>query len=453
MSEAVRKEAIRELWRRCNLRYLLRPIQKKAYDYIRTEGSLRIVLAFHRGGGKSFYSAVEAVEAGISGKHVVAIAPSAKMARNILGPHIRTVLQDCPEDMRPKFRYVDGRFEFPSGGTITIAGSEASSDAVRGIDIDLCILDECGFYSDADYLEKSVILPRLLPRNGRIIYPSTPAKSASHPYSNLMRQAEAEGYILKLRVYDNPDIGEDLLQSFIEEAGGENTTSFRREYLCEIVTDKTFAVVPEADKLRVAELEIEDEDARYVSVRFQVQKLSGVLGARVTGGTMYVDQERVFPGANTDDIAKAVKEVEAAWPASDTIVFRHTDGGKPFIHDLSVNHRTAISGLFSSDTDADIGMLRTMIERGTLVCHPRCTTTIRHLQDAVWNDTKKSFDTSGDSGNFDLVLACAYLARSMRRVSDTPETDRSAGDTFFRRPEPKPANTFFAPEFLKNGRQ
>lgn len=430
-----KSRATEELWRRGNLRYKLRPVQLEAHDFVRDRRGMRLVLAMHRGAGKSYFSCVLAIETALRGGQVKCVAPSAKLARQILFPHMREILSDCPADLRPSFRYMDGAYRFPSGGTIMMAGSESgSADALRGTDTDLAILDEAGFMSDLGYIEQSVILPRLLPRGGTIVYPSTPATSPSHPYSQRMYDAERHGYLLRQTVFDNPELTPERIAIYARESGGQDTTAFRREYLCEIVTEETAAVVPESGVVRTfPETHPGDEisSGNFTAIRARLNQLSVALFCSHRDGRLHVEDEWHRHNTNTDTLVEALRSrEEALWGdvATSLAPIRIADDRGPLSADLGAVYGlpTVNVGMIKHyDDQTALGELRGWIASGRIVVHEKCTLLLRHLRDAVWNDGRTDFGDSGDGGRFDALKALMLVVRILPAESKPPDSKES----------------------------
>ena len=234
------------LWKRGKLGWMLRPHQLRAYEHFYNVREVsHLVMTFHRGAGKTFLANILADEAALAGKKVMYVGPNEKLVRAITFPVTRQILQTCPRDMRPTWRKEDSMLLWSTGGSTRFGGANAGgSDNLRGQDIDVAFIDEEAYVDDPDYLINSVIIPRLSP-NGKIVHISTPPTSPSHPFAARMRQAEAEGYLFKLPVTENPLISREQVERFAKEAGGRTSTAFRREQLCGIVTEEKLAAIPE----------------------------------------------------------------------------------------------------------------------------------------------------------------------------------------------------------------
>lgn len=405
---------VHELWRRGNLRYMLRPAQLPVYDFVGRTDDMTVVSNMHRGSGKSFLKILLCFETALRGRHAKYVGPTAKMVRSIAFPHASTILSHCPAELRPKFRYVDGCYEFPSGGTVWLAGADTGhADTLRGTDTHFGAIDEFGFMADPDYVINEVLMPRVLTANGRLALSTTPPRSPSHPAARLIREARERGSLFTLSIYDNPDVTVEQRARYARECGGENTTAFRREFGCEVITEESAAVIPEAQgKDWVAEYSPKDP-VPYESVALDPSGLS-----------VYVAAVNIARrnDENTCCTTHYVYHEESAVNASPfEFVDQHVLGDRAVLTNLhpqecaELARRTGLPLVPRSREEPKLlaGTVRTMLRTGVLRVDPECSTVIRHLKDAVWNDQRTDFDASGDGGRFDAVSAVGRLLRSL----------------------------------------
>jgi len=158
-----------------------------------------------------------------------------RQTRKIINPLFRNLLANCPKHLRPKYKTFDSAWEFPNGSVITVAGCDgANADALRGTQAHLSVVDEAGFVDPEvlSYVVQDVLLPQSLLTGGRIILSSTPPVSGAHPFMRFVEAAIAEGAYVKKTIYDNPMVSPAQLEEFKREAGGENSSTWRREYCC-----------------------------------------------------------------------------------------------------------------------------------------------------------------------------------------------------------------------------
>ena len=418
-----------ELWRRGHLRWKLRAPQIPVYDFVASKGNRHIVVAMHRGAGKSYVAGVIATEKVIvsKGVHVKYIGPTGKLARAVSTPNFKKIWEDCPPDLYPKWRHLDGCWEFPQGGYIWIMGSDlGNADNARGTDNHFTIFDEEAFADDPDYVIKDIILPRAIPVGGQILHISTPPKSPSHPFGRRMKEARESGIIFELTVKNNPAITPELLAEYVKESGGEHTTTFRREMLCELVTEERDAAIPELidrDWSRIHgtdQGELRQLTPKYVGVHFDFSRLSSAAFGYwdYDRKTLVIEDELVLKQANTGSITEAIKQKqEELWPGAPRIS-RFTKAKEQLLIDLAREHRLPFIESRDDDIHTGLNVLRTMFSQGQVQIHPRCVELTRHLGDAVWNDSRAGFGDSGDGGRFEGIHAVVHLVRNVQQSYD-----------------------------------
>jgi hypothetical protein len=176
----------REAWRRPSLRYLLHDGQCQLQDAWRKAPGRRFVICCSRRYGKSYWLHVEGVEACLSqpGLQVRYACPTAKMAKTISEPHMRTVLHDCPASLRPQFHRQDGVWRFPNGSELHVVGCDnGGHERLRGASTHLALVDEAGFIDELDYVVQDILLPQTITTDGRILIVSSPARTPAHAFT------------------------------------------------------------------------------------------------------------------------------------------------------------------------------------------------------------------------------------------------------------------------------
>ena len=215
--------------------------------------------------GKSVFALILCLEFALQnpGAQIKYAAQTAKQVRKILRPHMRLLLEDCPEELRPKLHSQDGEYRFHNGSVITIAGVDRDNvETLRGQHAHFSVVDEGGMMGDLEYIIQGVLLPQTLNTNGHILVISTPAPTAGHHFKQLCDKAESEGALIERTIYDNPRLSDETIEEYKREAGGEDSTNWLREYLIQHVTDAASAVLPEAkkDRLKATTLVLKSED-------------------------------------------------------------------------------------------------------------------------------------------------------------------------------------------------
>lgn len=245
--KATRGEWLKEAWARGSLRYKLRPVQHR----IRTAWhesrafSKKFLGHISRQTGKSFFWTSVAIEECIKTPNfkVIYIAPVKEKLKDFITPIITEILKDCPSPS--VIQLVGTNLVFFNGSVISFYGAvNESYQHIRGSAAGLVIIDEAGFVDSLDQL-MGMIQPVLLRANGFLILSSSSPVSGDHPFCEYIEQAEKEGWYFKSTIDDDETVTDDQRETWAREMGGRGSTAFRREFLCEIVTETERAIVPE----------------------------------------------------------------------------------------------------------------------------------------------------------------------------------------------------------------
>lgn len=448
MNQDVAKDA---LWRSGNLRYLLNAAQRKVYDLYRKDEADRSMgriwyLNISRQFGKSYTMCVLALEECLRGKgrQCKYAAPTQKMARAIVFPQMEKILQDCPEDIRPEFRQQDGVYYFRHNGSrLTVAGTDSGNeDKLRGQQAHLAIVDEGGFMPNLFKVVQNVLLPQTTTTKGRLIIATTPPLSAGHYAVELAYNCKSRGAYAEFTLYENTLLSEEEKKEIIRECGGAESTAFRREYLCEFVTDTDNAVVPEFTQ--DAESEIVLDYGRpaffdaYTTLDGGYKDASAALFCFVDYKQckLVVEEEWTQTRALGSDIAKAIQATEnALWassPASWTDEFkrrqrvdarltRTMDVDPMLAAEFLRNHGMHWNAIVKSEEHgsfklAAVNQLNDFIKQRSIIINPKCTNLIRQMHNATWARSsdggfKRTYTRNQRDGHFDLVDALVYTLR------------------------------------------
>lgn len=424
-------EARSILWNSGELRWLLHPGQESLYDsYFNCKEKI-VTWNCSRRFGKSWTLCVLAIETCLKKPNSLVKYCCAKQvdAKNIIRPLIREIIQSCPDELKPDFKAYEKSYVFPNGSRIELSGLDAGkAESLRGGAAHLAIIDEAGLIDDLKYIIRSVILPTTTTTKGKIILASTPPKSADHPFIYFLNKSRAEGNLITKTVYDNPNIDSEELEKILDEYGGVDSNDFKREFLCEIITDEERSVVPEFNKELRAKVIIPWKkpafyDA-YVSMDLGLKDLTVALFAYYDflNDKVVIEDEFVINGQKftTKALAEGIRIKEStsfsdAFTGETKIPYmRVSDNNLIVIQDLYKLHGLLFFPTKKDDSDAALNNMRMMLAAERVIINPKCKNLIQHLETATWNKAKTSFDRSSDSGHFDAVDALKYLIRNIQ---------------------------------------
>jgi hypothetical protein len=422
---ATRQQKVEELFRRgIIIPWQAHPVQKEMAAAIRGSNKKKYVVNSARRLGKSTLLCMLALEHAFQNPNsqIRYAAETQRSVKKIILPIIRGILSECPKHLRPKFHSHDGVYTFNNGSEIHIAGAALDqADSLRGTACDLAIVDEAGFIDNLDYLIDSVLLPQTMNRpNAKIVMASTPSRSPDHPFvSKYLAQAMADGAYSKYTIYDNPMLTPEIIEEFMREAGGAGSTTWRREYLAEIVTESNNAVFPEAiDGLDALVYDIPRPqffipfvavDLGYVDYTGAVFGYYDFIRAKIV-----IEDELLFNKSTSATIVQQILSKERELWGDNRPRQRIVDGPALVIADLNETHKFGCRTPEKHDLTANINKTRIDISNQTLVIHPRCTNLISQLKFAVWDTTRTKFARSS-AGHFDLAAATLYFVKHIDR--------------------------------------
>lgn len=434
-SSAIR-EARHKLWRMGNLSYLLDANQKILYDMYKNNPNKVLVWNMARGNGKSRTLCVIAIEECLKDPKALVKYACAKQkdARQIVQPLIRDLLEDCPEDLKCVYNVAEGAYKFPGGAQIQLAGLDAGrAESLRGGSAVLGIIDEAGMKNlkkELKYIIESILYPavtRTKEINGKLILASTPPTTHDHPFVHYLRVAEIEKAALTRTIYSNPRMTSEMINGIIKQLGGVNSSTFRREYLCEIVINEEDSVIPEFTR------DIQDKVIKewkrpaffdgYISMDVGLKDLTVVLFGYYDflANKLIIEDEYVLNGYKftTKDLAENIKKKEAelfTHPLSGEFrppYKRVSDNNLILISDLYHEHNLIFFATKKDDADAALNNVRIMMAAEQIIINPRCTVLINHLKNATWNKSRKSYDRSVDNGHYDAIDSLKYMVRNV----------------------------------------
>lgn len=450
-----------KLWYGGRLRYLIaqkRPhAQLSLYDWIHEwkrehpadPGPL--CLTTRRRLGKSFLSGTFTIERALAlPNQVIKIgAPLYKQVREVFRSTFRKVLADCPRRLLPEVSGYTYTFRNPAWrdrwaqSEITLAGVNIErGDRLRGNECDLCILDEARNMLDVLYVQNDIIMPMFLERElPLLLYTTTMPRTLAHDYFEIWKQARREGRSKLFRVADlardpltPPHEEEDLdwkpaHEHLVLKNISKASATWRREYLCEEVSDPEAQIIPEFLEAK-AEVIYEGEDYcdahRGRPAFFQVT-CGGDLGWEDYTAFVWafhdfdedlivIEDELVRNRTTPKEIAKAMREIEKArYPEQYTSrrIVRYADADALTLAGLTLDERMPILPAEKWDRDSAIAKVRTRFSERKIRINARCKELLYQLEHGIWDDRRKEFIRSQTLGHCDALAALIYLVRML----------------------------------------
>lgn len=429
-----RKEITDEFWFRGNLNYKLHAGQRVIKEQLDKQQNQLFVGNIARQFGKSFLMVCKAIETALkypNSQIRYGTAFHSDLVQFII-PAFTKVMEDCPSSLKVNYLKQGSKYEFNNGSVIKLVGLDKNPNSLRGNTLDLVIIDECGFVTNLDYIYKSVLIPATTHRpNCKIIMISTPPSTPAHPFLDYIQKAELENSYIKLTIYDNPMIDDGTIERLKNESGGENSTTWRREYLCETIVDSDLAIIPEWKDEFVQDL---PRDQYYLYYHKYVGLDLGVKDntACIFGyydfkrASLVIEDEFTMsgPSMNTELLVAKIREYEKnLWGQGDnkelppSIPYRRiADNNWPIMmQDFSSIHNLTFIATNKDSLEAMINEVRIMVQYGQIIIKPNCEHLIGCLKYGVWDRSKKGFARSAVYGHFDHLAALIYLVRNLAK--------------------------------------
>jgi hypothetical protein len=434
--------AIREAWRLGDLSYRLHADQERVREQVitlRRSGRRIVAVLASRRYGKDWLACTLAEEQCLqqSGAQVRYAAPTQKMIHTIAEPHMRAIVADAPPELAPTLRVQAGIWHHEHNGSqVHMAGADlGGADRLRGVSTDLGIVSEAGFVAELRYLMHDVLIPQTATTDGFLALISSASVTPAHEFAGICKQLSAEGALIKRTIFDAPHISETTREELCHIAGGPESTTWRREYLCEFVADTSAAVLPEFSRVEHAIVEERERPEHFVPVivaDIGYHDLTFVLGGYhdFRAGVDVIEWEYVTSKTVARDIDSAVsRAAQDAWGrAKAEGALRYADAPPIVIAEMP-----QWRGIAKVQTDghwktAIVNDVRTRLADKSTRIHPRCEQLIAHCRYAVWRKPGTDLDRMDGFGHFDGVDALAYFTRLVDRQTN-PFPTRKPGVT------------------------
>jgi hypothetical protein len=443
-----------QAWTEGVLDWKLRPHQRKLYNFIadidQNETISSALTRFGKCGrrfGKTFTVLLHINELAqrYPGVRMRYAAPTEKSLKSYVKPNMRIILNDCPSDLKPKFRMQESLYLWPNGSELWLAGTDKEhAEKLRGPGTDLGVIDEAGSMSNLKYILNDIFLPSTMDTDGRLVVISTPPKTPGHDFTLLCQEAEAKGTLLVQTVWDNLWLQErpDKLQEYIEASGGVQSSTWKREYECQDVVDEAIAVIGEASDVELMREVVQDTPRPQYSHSMTCMdpgfspSHTGILFSYIDfqKGWLVIEDEIDMLRMRTDIMAERIKAKEEALgynqPNSRNKHMRWSDIDPRLLQDLDAMHQLSFAATSKDNLSAMVNQARVLLSQKRIRIHPRCKNLIAQLKAVTWNEGKTGFDFSTSFGHYDLVSAFIYSTRNADWQSN-PFPSVPDGITFF----------------------
>lgn len=439
--QAAAAEARRRLWLKGVLDWKLRPHQKIIYDAIKLkqkDPQNIFVLHASRRLGKTFVMCILALEQALQhpGSIIKVGAVTSKQAKETWVPMISQICDDAPKSCRPIFSKNHMTFRWSDNeSVIELFGlAENGGERVRGAACHLAIIDEAGFVANLSYCVKSVLFPATLTTKGQIILASNSPLSPEHDFCTVfIPQTIKTGSYLKRTIYDNSDLSHDDISRVADQYGGASSTDFKREFMCEFVTDANRALVPEFPRNKykivtpVKDIVIPPFFKPCVAIDLGFNDATAAIFGfwDFQAAKFIIQAELLLHGVNSSELVRECRAIEARlWPDLPTTnqPMRFVDGQLYSLNDLITVHNFIVQPTQRDSLEASVNGLRIAIQDRQLVISEECVSLVNQLETGMWAKSKtgqKKFERQG-SNHQDLVACLCYFVRSCLKTNPFP---------------------------------
>lgn len=366
------------------------------------------------------------------GANILFITPVNKNVERYVSEIARNVLSDCPQHLRPTHLPQKNIYLFQNGSQIFCVGSSNQSyENLRGIRVNLAVIDEAQRMEDLEIIVDEVIMPSLMDSNGYLLMFGTVPRQPNNPFMRrYVRDAELTNSYVEFDIY-SAGYPPERLAAFRKEVSKE---AWEREFECKRNSDKKFNVTPNFTDKYVVRMEKHDYFPMLVSYT----------GMDIGGS---LDQTHIIFAYYDSVIKKLVVCDEAVWAAQESRVDRIAEAIKKkerdmsrkvlrvsdtnnfiLMKELAEKHRLPFKSVQKGpgSLEAMLEILNIWIENDRLIVDPRCKSLIHELKYGSWNKTRTDLDRK-EGTHCDGILALAYLLSIVSERGKLPKQEEKPG--------------------------
>jgi hypothetical protein len=297
-----------------------------------------------------------------------------------------------------------------------------SIERLRGTAADLCVVTEAGSIARLEYLVKDILMPQLLTTGGKLLVDSTPPPDIGHYFNLMCDEAILQGNYAEFDITKNTSIDDETREAFIEELGGLQSATVKRELFCMRIADEELSIVPEWHNVstRVNRPKFFSQVQKIVSMDIGGKRDRTVmLFGYFHNGILVVEKEVCLSPDQTTTRNIAVKyrdamrelEYKEAKHIGDTnnaILFR--DLQREYNINFQPTSKDNLIAMVAKMRD----MCDTRIGPSRILVHPDCKELLICLSSGVWDKNKEKWANHPVVGHYDALAALMYMVRNVR---------------------------------------
>ena len=349
--------------------------------------------------GKTYLAMRELAKfARIPGRRIFYVAPSYRMAKQIVWDKLKYKLSDM--NWVEKINESDLSINLINGSKISLRGAD-NFDSLRGVGLDFLVMDEFAMIDQRAWTE--VLRATLSDTKGHALFISTPAGIGNWAY-DLYQNALGDSEHWESFSYTSLDGGRIPLEEIEQARRDLDSKTFKQEYEASFETFAGRIYYGFERALNVQEPAALNTATIYVGADFNVSPMSAVIAQR-EGDDLYVIDEIKMYSSNTNELAL---EIQTRYPRSKVWIYPDPAGSA---------RKTSAGGV----TDHII-----LANQGFVVKAPRSHTPVRDRINAV---NSRLCDSTGIRHLF-VSAKCKYTIESLERQvykEGTSQPDKESG--------------------------
>lgn len=444
-------------WEEGDLSGKLRVCQKRIKEAVRAKmagdlanRALKFILHCSRRLGKTFWMLTDACEIGIREMNAPLkfAGPTREQIKNIARPIFREITMDCPEQLRPVWRSSDHLYLFPKTHTeLVMEGcSKGHEENLRGMACRKAYVDEAqAFKNNLKYVVQDILMPQLLTTGGSMLIAGTSPKTPVHDFVKLISEAKVRGNYIDLPIWD-AGYEEDLVEKFCEEAGGAESTTWRREYLNEILVDEASAIIPEWQKKKHVLVRKPQRDEYWTFYhKYEAMDIGGRRDRTAVLFYWYdfrraklcidvefgIEPARMTTQAIADGVKKAERQAFPGLVGVDSrnilpLKLRIADNNNEILlKDLGLMHGLHFAPTTKDTLEAMVNKVRLWVGAERIEVSPECVELLGCLDFGIWNERRDNFERFPEDsdahriyGHFDMLAALVYAVRNVDEITN-----------------------------------
>ena len=387
---------------------MLTPAQKQiANDTHR----FRVVVAGRRFGKTHLAIRELAYHAREPDREIWYVAPSYKMAKNIVWRKLKNRLQDL--NWVQKHNETEMSLTLKNGSQISLKGAD-NYDSLRGVGLDFIVLDEFADIDPEAWFE--TLRPTLSDKQGKALFIGTPKGQSNWSYELFQNHLD-DSDTWSSHQFTTIQ-GCQVTESEIAQARKDlDERTFRQEYEAtfETYTGRIYYAFDRAKNVIDAEPTAEEISVIYIGMDFNIDPMSAVIAIRRGDDLCVIDEIRMF-SSNTAEIAQ---EIKTRYPKSKTWIYpdpasrqRKTSAGGQTDLTILQNAGFVVKAPNAHTPVRDrINSVNARLCASTGVRHlfitKRCKYTIEGLERHVYKESTSQPDK--DSGYDHMMDALGYM--------------------------------------------